>query len=161
MKKLVTDFRTAIDTAKAQGAFQGDISFHKFPRGCCGDAADLLAQYLLDNGIQTWYVSGSHYPTGGTEEENWEGIQSHAWLTTADPRRAKRYQIIDITGDQFKNDPEYGKFNVPVYIGPMDRFHKLFEVEDRDIHENKGLSALGGFAAPRLWRLYQIITERL
>lgn len=154
---LVKKFRTGIDAAKLGGSFQDDISFYKFPRGCCGDASDLLAHYLLENEIQTWYVCGTHYPSQGTAEESWEGIQSHAWLTTADPRRTKHYQIIDITGDQFENDPEYYCFDIPAYVGPMDRFHQLFEVDGRDVHENKGIGALGKFAAPRLWRLYHII----
>ena len=86
IKKLVRDFRDAIDIAKNEGAFSGDFSFYKFPQGCCGDACDLIAQYLLDNGIKTWYVSGNHYPTSETEEENWGNFQSHAWLTTDDLR---------------------------------------------------------------------------
>ncbi len=53
-----------------------------YPRGCCGDASNLLAKYFRDNDIQCQYVSGMR------------GQQSHAWLECGD-------LIIDITADQF------------------------------------------------------------
>ncbi|MFR1886028.1 MAG: hypothetical protein ACLTL7_20660 [Enterocloster bolteae] len=56
IERLVNQFRDAIDMARDSGDFDKDISFYKFPRGCCGDASDLLAQFLLENGIRTYYV---------------------------------------------------------------------------------------------------------
>lgn len=153
-----TLFREAMDRCYNAGGFAKDVAFRKFPYGCCGDTSDMLGQYLLEKGIQTWYVCGTHYPTDGTDEENYYGIRSHAWITTADPRRTKKYNIIDITGDQFKNKDEYGFFNQKVFVGELSDFHKLFEVEVRGIRENKGLNALNG-ASPRLWKLYNMILE--
>lgn len=46
-------------------------------------------------------------------------------------------------GDKFKHDSTFLNYSIPVYVGYEDEFHKLFEVEDRDVHENVGLSALG------------------
>ena len=43
--------------------------------------------------------------------------------------------------------------------GCRNDFHRLFEVEDRDVHEHRGLSALGGFCGPRLWDLYRKILK--
>lgn len=40
--------------------------------------------------------------------------------------------------------------DLSVYAGEADDFHRLFEIEDRDVHEHRGLSALGGFCGPRL-----------
>lgn len=48
IERLVNQFRDAIDMARDSGDFDKDISFYKFPRGCCGDASDLLAQFLLE-----------------------------------------------------------------------------------------------------------------
>jgi hypothetical protein len=158
INKLAASFRQAIEKARDEGAFSDDFSFRHFPRGCCGDASDLLAQYLMEYGIQTWYICGTHRPAGETEIENWNGIQSHAWLATADPRQTDQYLIIDITGDQFKFDPEYGRFDKPVYIGKMDWFHRLFEVEE--VWKCKELSTLA-LAAARLEELYRIIVERI
>jgi hypothetical protein len=91
-KVLATKYRYAIDKALVKGEFINDSSFDRFPLGCCGDASDLLAQYLLDNGINTYYVCGNYY---SKDYITWN-TQSHAWLMTEDRI------IIDITGDQFK-----------------------------------------------------------
>ena len=146
IKLLATHFRSAIDKALSEGEFDKDPSFYNFPRGCCGDTSDLLAQYLLDNRIKTYYVCGNYYFDDVTMN-----AQSHAWL------RATDKTIIDITGDQFKHDSTFLNYDIPVFVGSEDKFHKLFEVEDRDVHENMGLSALGSMCLPRLSFLYQII----
>ena len=67
--------------------------------------------------------------------------------------------IIDITGDQFNGRSTFLNYNKSAYVGQGDDFHRLFEVEDRDIHVHQGLSALGGFCAPRLWDLYSKILK--
>jgi hypothetical protein len=147
IKQLVNQFRDAIDVARSAGEFDNDITFRNFPRGCCGDASDLLAQFLLENGIRTYYVSGT-YRDGSFEE-----IQTHAWLTTDDQT------IVDITGDQFKYELVFLNYEKSVHVGAMDDFHKLFEVEDRDVHENNGIEALGSMCQPRLNELYRKITK--
>ena len=114
---------------------------------CCGDTSDLLAQYLLDKGIKTDYVCGTYW---GKPDGNG---QSHAWLMV------DKYIIIDITGDQFSGKSTFLNYDKSVYVGEGDDFHRLFEVEDRDVHEHRGLSALGGFCGPRLWDLYRKILK--
>lgn len=61
--------------------------FQSFPRGCCGDVAELLAALLKDEGLGTFaYVSG------------WRDGNdiSHAWLE-------KDGYIVDATADQFED----------------------------------------------------------
>jgi hypothetical protein len=145
---LAKKYRIAIDKALEAREFDRDITFCRFPHGCCGDASDLLAQYLLFNGIKTYYVVGNHY-----FDDPEEGTQSHAWLLTEDDT------IIDITGDQFVNNSTFLNYNVPVYIGLMDEFHELFVVKERDVHENKGLEALGSGCLLRLHNLYCTINK--
>ena len=111
--RLAVQFRDAIDAARDAGEFKGDFSFNSFPRGCCGDASDLLAQFLLENGIKTYYVCGT-YRNG-----SFDGIQSHAWLKT------ENNVIVDITGDQFKNNPTLMNYDKPVYVGGKNRFQEL------------------------------------
>ena len=146
-KKLVQNFRAAIDKAKANGEFKDDISFRKFPCGCCGDASDLLAEFLLINGIETYYVCGTY--RGGSFDE----MQSHAWIKTEDD------MIIDITGDQFRYDSSFMNYSKSVYIGEIDAFHRLFEVKKRDIRKNYGLQSLGNMCQPRLYELYNTIMK--
>ena len=61
--------------------------------------------------------------------------------------------IIDITGDQFTNQKCFLYYNIPVYVGFLDDFHKLFRVDQCSIHE-----------PARLWdarckSLYRAITK--
>ena len=148
LKRLVEKFRVAIDKAKNEGEFKNDLIFSKFPHGCCGDTSDLLAEFLLRKGIRTNYVCGTFYYN---DEEH--DLQSHAWLFTED------HTIIDITGDQFKYNSALLNYDIPVYVGKEDNFHKLFEEEDRDIHIHDGISALGCGCQNRLWELYQKIIK--
>ena len=67
--------------------------------------------------------------------------------------------IIDITGDQFRNNPDFLNYDKSVYVGAEDDFHRLFEVEDRNVRENIGLDALGSFCQPRLYGLYRKIIK--
>ena len=145
IKSHAKKFRLALEKAKSTDEFRKDILFRNFPTGCCGDTCYLLGQYLLHKGIRTKYVCGTYYGDGS------ENIQSHAWLMT-DNR-----VIIDITGDQFKYHTHLLCNNRPVYVGEMDDFYSLFEVEERDIRDTCNISQLGGFSIPRLRRLYNII----
>ena len=145
--QLATEFRKAIDSAFEAGEFDCDIIFRSFPQGCCGDASDLLAQYLLENGIKTTYICGTYW---GEAAEN---RQSHAWLITG------RYIIIDITGDQFKRSHVFLNYDKSVYVGKEDKFHRLFEVEDRNVYECHGIDALGSACRSRLWDLYKKIVK--
>ena len=52
---------------------------------------------------------------------------NHAWLMV------DKYIIIDITGDQFSGKSTFLNYDKSVYVGEGDDFHRLFEVEDRDV----------------------------
>ena len=145
--RIATEFRKAIDRAKKEGCFKNDFSFQEFPRGCCGDTSVLLAHHLLIKGVQTDYVCGNYY---GNPED---GFQSHAWL------KLTNGTIIDVTGDQFRYNAEFLNYNIPVYIGDIDEFHELFDVEERDVRKSVMLKRLGDFCYPRLKQLYDTIIE--
>lgn len=147
LEKLASLFRTAIDLAVNASEFDNDSSFNRFPHGCCGDASDLLSQFLLENGIRTYYVCGTY------RSDCPDNFQTHAWLLT------KNQVIIDITGDQFKKRTGLLNYDKSVYVGKEDAFHNLFEIEDGDIHENTGLYSLGDICQPRLFELYQKINK--
>ena len=69
--------------------------------------------------------------------------------------------IIDITGDQFRNNPVFMNYNKAVYVGAEDDFHKLFTVNSRDVYKNNGIDSLGESCQPRLKRLYGKINKAL
>ena len=147
IKRLVKQFRDAIDKARDAGDFDNDFSFDKFPRGCCGDTSELLAQFLLENGIRTFYVCGMY------NHNSFENSQTHAWLLT------DNHTIIDITGDQFRDNPIFLNYDKSVYIGDEDDFHRLFRVNPRNIKKTNGICSLASHCQPRLYNLYDKIIK--
>lgn len=143
---LAKTFRDAIEKAQKAGDFYKDMVFCKFPAACCGDTACLLGQYLLEHNIESQYVCGNYYGD--------DRCQSHAWVRVGNI-------IIDITGDQFKYRPEFLYYNIPVFVGRSDSMHRIFEVEERDVHNTAPIKNLGSFAAPRLLALYDIIKRHI
>lgn len=125
LETLVFNFRKAIETAKDNDE-PGEF-FRKFPMGQCGNTSDILAQYLIDNEIgPITYVNGTYY--GDDLEDRW----AHTWLVV-------NGLVIDITGDQFKYHKRPLAYDIPVYIGPMTDFYRLFEVSPGGRCEHYGL----------------------
>ncbi len=142
---LAHRFRTAIETAIQEGALNADFVFRIFPIGCCGDTCDLLAQYYLDNGIKTKRVLGSF------KNRSTNNKQTHAWL------QYHNCVIIDLTGDQFKDDSMFLFNSNPVYVGKKNGFYRLFDIEA--VESFKGLSHLDFFCQERLAELYKIVLK--
>ena len=55
--------------------------------------------------------------------------------------------------------PEFLNYNIQVYVGPMDKMHSLFEIDN--IHECNGLDGVGPFNLHRLYFLYREIKKYL
>lgn len=173
--------------------------FRNFPTGCCGDTCYLLAEFLIEHGIETYCVSGEAYP------------QTHAWLILSDDFVTKRIEhyrrekeefqsfflqnhqedsnaylsllnmiktnkhsipqcpipsydrdsefhtVIDITGDQFKNEEKFLYYNRSVYIGRMDELHRLFEIER--ISKCNGIRGIDSSQQARVIKLYETIIK--
>ena len=127
VKELSTSFREAIENVDIGKLTVCDLTvcdfFRDFPRGRCGDASELLAKYLLENGIKAIYVSGVN------------GERTHAWLEYCD-------YIIDITADQFKEN------DTKVLVTKDKRFNDEFKEQNRyypDKEKRKDHHDLFGF----------------
>lgn len=144
--EIVSEFRNAIEKAKADRKFVSDCRFRYFPRGCCDDASALLSEYLLLFGIKCKIVEGKYY------DDNPELNSSHGWIELPDGR------VIDITGDQFKYNPVI-RFSETVYIGEYTEFHRMFN-EDM-FTEAQGIHNDGEIRRRRLEDLYNMICEYL
>lgn len=86
--KLVRD---AIDSIELKNL---SAQFHRFPKGSCGAATDVLGTYLDELGYKPIYrvLKNSRIP-----QQN----HSHTWLEY-------KNLLIDITADQFNDHPEIG-----------------------------------------------------
>lgn len=104
-----------LEKSDANSTSSFHLCFAGFPRGCGGNATNLLGLYLKQKyDISTEYVSAKGL---GNNQD-----QSHAWLTCDG-------FIVDITADQF-NEEGYAVTNVIVMKESY--FHTLFD----DINAN-------------------------
>ncbi len=84
-------------------------SFERFPLGACGDASELLGEYLSDCGLGPWiYVMAF---TSGPE------LRSHGWVE-------QDGVIADITADQFAAVHGFDT-PLPVIVTRDRRWHDL------------------------------------
>ena len=72
---LSNSFRRKIDRAQRKDLFVNTM-LEEFPTQCCGVTSRLLAEFLLDNGIETLWISAEEFETDET----------HAWLVVKDDR---------------------------------------------------------------------------
>ena len=170
---LALCFRLAIESARDAGEFQKDITFYHFPRGCCGDASYLLAEFLHRHGVETIWVSmeknGSHAwlvvkdkrvkqprpTTYSWPKEMWETLRSYGMKYPEKSIDTTHYEksdlenglIIDITADQY---PDY---DIPVYVDLIDPFHEHYNFIQA--HDYCGLNDLDR----RLEKLYRTIEK--
>lgn len=173
IKQLVQEFRNAIESARDEGRFKGDISFNSFPWACCGDASLLLAEYLKTTyGVETIYVEnernqGSHawlvvkdariktpqekfnrYP-----ERLWSTLQSYGVANPEKPINVTHYEWIDIKNGLDISSDQFDDCDVPAYVGLIDKYHRTFSFSKADDYD--------GLKSSRLRRLYRIIEEYL
>ena len=125
IKELATEFRVAIVNAKNDRRFTADQCFRNFPSGCCGITSELLAKFLMDNGIK-----GELVYIGGTYRDYSQELPSHVWLELEDNI------VVDITGDQFKYCSSPLNFNETVYVGPYNDFYNIFDIDEKEICNN-------------------------
>lgn len=153
IKCLSSRFRRGIEIAHEERLFIKP-PFADFPNACCGDASELLAQYLMDNNL---YQNISYKTVYGTcRDDNFENFYSHAWLVIDGT------YIVDITADQrqFKIKRIFPQDAVkPCYVGTGSKFHSMFEIELGHCREFYGLQNLGKDSHQRMKELYDIILK--
>ena len=152
IQQLAERFRHAIEDAQEAREFVNHPPLRYFPRGCCEVASDLLAEYLRENGIDTYGVFGEW-----RDDENYD-VDPHEWLVLNDDTSV----IIDITCDQFKCNPRFYRFSqycIPAHVGPINELYKMFEIVDP--HRNTGINYGTEYSKQSLNCFYEIIREYL
>lgn len=113
-KELTWKFRNLLEKADKSSL---PVQLETFPRGCCWDAAVLLAHFLTQSGHGPFdLITGERKSLGATS------CQSHAWLE-------KDGFVIDITADQF------GGFPGPVIVSNDSDWHQTFFTENTGVAE--------------------------
>ena len=147
-------FRAGAEKAHRQRLFRSQ-PFNDFPNACCGDAPELLAQYLKEN-----YDINSKYQCvyGVYRYDDFDNIFGHSWLVVND------CIIVDITSDQrqFMNARIFPQNAcVPCFVGKHSDFHSLFEMEPSQCRDFCGIETMGDFTFARLKTLYDIILQNI
>lgn len=96
--QLAYEFRSALEIVSDKRNYGRLKIFASFPDGCCGYTSDLLAEYLIENGIQRERIQVLN-------GESDKGNYSHCWLMIDD------MHYIDITADQFSYKPHFEKYS--------------------------------------------------
>lgn len=68
-------------------------------------------------------------------------------------------RLVDLTGDQFNNDPSVLIKAEAVYVGKMDDFHRQFKIRRKE--HSCGIECLGDGCWDRMYSLYNGILEHL
>lgn len=154
IERLAKQFRNAIDAAFENGELRRCYPFSNFPYDCCEHTCDLLGQYLLENGIETFQMNGTC-----KKDVSWH----HVWLLTNDDI------VIDITGDQFIDKLVSDKDVEAVHVGNEGTIHKIFILNRipqanttfTDENEFTGFDKHPSVRQARLLEVYEIVRQYL
>ena len=137
---IAVDFRLAIMNVKSNNLFSIKDRMHRFPWGCCDDACDLLAYYLI-----TEHKIESVQNNGVYRDNDPNNTTNHAWLFIDSKT------VIDITIDQFQfgSTLPYG-----IYVGDENMFYHSLQ----DIRTNRNYNIAND---TRLWHDYLLIRKHL
>ncbi len=127
--------------------------FSNFPNACCGDVPELLAQYMIDNGVDRFAKLETVY--GTYRFDNFDGIYGHQWLEVDGI-------IVDICADQkqFKQSNIFPQDAViACFVGTKSDFHSLFEDDPVQRRSFNGLIGLGKDAYERMKPIYDTIVS--
>ncbi len=155
IEELANEFRKALDIIKIQGPHAGIYNYRFFPRGFCGPASDLLAEYLMANGIKKERIQQ-------VACSRCAGGYSHRWLVIDGVLN------VDITADQFNGKAHFKEFEpIPkcCLVSTNTYIYTLFDVRREDYTHNVGIDSYGSDMCCKLRVIYdaalQIITNEI
>lgn len=144
--QLAKQFRKAIDDAFEWGVFGDEYPFSDFPNDCCDDVCDLFGEMLLEKHVHFIKVFGIY------RYNNWDKQYPHVWLQLDDGT------VIDLTGDQYKDNPIMLNYSNPCYIGRPNRLHQMFPKDEMEYRPYYGIdNYIDEKTRKRLRRLYRNI----
>lgn len=104
LRAVALAFREGCEAIHLQNRMPSNMT--NFPRGCCGNASEILGDYLISRGLASGKLVRAD-----------KGNKSHAWIEVGN-------LVIDVTGDQFTGRPA-------VYVDVADAWFKKWSVDGR------------------------------
>ena len=145
--QMAYNFRRAIESAQMAGDLDEESPFNRFPHGCCDDVSDLFGLLLIAHGESIFRVCGQY------RYDDWEHRYSHAWL------ELENGIVIDLTGDQYKDNPILLNYDIPCYVGKRNALHNLFVQSDFARNPFFGIEEYHEVAQRRLHKVSKIIMQ--
>lgn len=149
--QLATEFRHALDIVATKGEYGRLSLFAHFPNGCCTYTSDLLAEYLIDNGIQRERIQVLNSNAS-------KCYDTHCWLMI------DNMYYLDITGDQFSNKPNYKEYS-PIrdccFVPKDTYFFERFANKSLKSSCNVGISTYSGDVSEKLKIVYEATVARV
>ena len=148
---LSSKFRRALELVVEKGEYGRLTLFASFPKGCCTYTSDLLAEYLIENGIQRERIQVLNGRAN-------KGYDTHCWLMIDD------MYYLDITGDQFSNKPNYKKYSpIPdcCFVPKETDFFERFINKNLNSSCNVGINTYSGDASFKLQDVYNATVARI
>lgn len=140
-------FRNALD--KTFPPHNGEEHpFHHFPKECCDDVCDLFGQFLFERNEPVWKAFGKYYPDSG------ESPYPHVWI------KLKDGTVVDLTGDQYKDNSTMLNYNNPCYVGQPNQLHQLFLSDEIKYEPYYGIdNYINDIVPKRLWAIYNKVMQ--
>lgn len=149
--QLASEFRRALKIVACKGEYGRLSLFAGFPKGCCTYTSDLLAEYLMENGIERDRIQVLNSQAS-------KGYDTHCWLMIDD------MYYLDITGDQFSNKPYYKKYSpIPdcCFVPKDTDFFERFINKSLNYSCNVGINTYSGDISEKLRFVYNATVERI
>lgn len=149
--QLASEFRHALEVVASKGEYGRLSLFAGFPRGCCTFASDLLAEYLIENGIERERIQILNSQAS-------KGYDTHCWLMI------DNMYYLDITGDQFSNRSYYKKFGpIPdcCFVPKGTHFFECFINKSLNYSPNVGIYTYSGDISLKLQVVYNATVARI
>ena len=149
--KLASEFRRALDIVVSKGEYGRLSLFVGFPNGCCTYTSDLLAEYLIENGIQKERIQVLNSTAS-------KGYDTHCWLMI------DSMYYLDITGDQFSNKPNYKKYSLIrdcCFVQKDTYYFECFANKSLNSSCNVGINTYSGDVSEKLKIVYDATVARV
>lgn len=148
---LAFEFRIALDAVVNQKQYGRLSIFSTFPKECCRYTSDLLAEYLINNGVKRERLCMA-------ESQTIKYKYTHCWLII------DRKYCLDITADQF-NDKLYfnGYKPIPSCCVKLNGtyLYELFDDEKTTYMYNVGIDTYGGDIPYKLDVVYNAVINEI
>ena len=149
IEDLASEFQSALKYVSKKGLYGSLTLFQSFPNGCCTYASDLLAEYLMYNGIDRERIQLVN------SESNSMGY-THCWLMIDE------ILFVDITADQFNGKPYFQQYEPIPQCCIVQQGTYLFECfTNRKIRFSRsfGISSYGGDIPSKLQVVYDAAVQ--